>query len=51
MRADLAALLEDVDIFGGQRGATGGAGGFVVLLDEAGEMEGTGQAGGAGTDD
>ncbi len=23
MRADLAALLEDVDIFGGQRGATG----------------------------
>ncbi len=51
MRANLTAFFEDVDIFGGKRGAAGGAGGFVVLLDKVGEMERASQAGGAGADD
>ena len=51
VRSDLAPLLEDVDIFRGKCGAAGGSGGFVVLLDKVGEMEGAGQAGGTGAND
>ena len=49
--ADLPAFFEDVDIFGGKRGHTEGAGGFVVLLDEFGEMERRPSRGGARADD
>ena len=40
MRADFAAFFEDVDIFGGEFGL--GAG-FVVFVDEVGEMQGAGR--------
>ena len=48
VRADFAAFFEDVDIFGGERGLGAGV---VVLLDEIGEMQGAGEAGGACADD
>jgi hypothetical protein len=46
--ADFAAFFEDVDIFGGELRLGAGV---VVLLDEIGEMQGTGEAGGACADD
>ena len=48
MGADFAAFFEDVDVFGGKFGL--GAG-FVVFLDEVGEMESAGETGGACADD
>ena len=46
--ADFAAFFEDVDIF---RGKFGLAAGFVVFLDEVGEVEGAGEAGRSCADD
>ena len=48
MRAELAALFEDVDIFGGEFGF---ATSFVVRANQPGEMERAGEAGRASTDD
>jgi hypothetical protein len=48
MRSDFAALFENVDIFGGELGLGAGV---VVFLNEIGEMQGAGEAGGACADD
>ena len=44
MRAQLARLFQNVDIFGGKRGLRAG---FVVAADEPREMQGAGEARGS----